>query len=224
MVGITYTGTDGKTTSFMSSSADDAMLRLSRIRGYGGTESDGIAAGLATGWRERHKERARKYTGGASLTGQIGGAKYSHPSGVVSGVRRVSDIDVVDGKLVKTLRSEFVSENGRVVSMGPKRTSTVFDIGNVTKSDQRTPKTSLFKEGADVSIHDGTSTISSTSEHTGTLSQERAVTRNINNSSNTISSSSSGSNGGTGSSAGGGPIGASSGGGTSGGGGEVGGN
>lgn len=130
MVGIKYTGTDGLTTSFQSTSAIGAIERLSRINGYGGTESDKIAAGLAGGWRERHKARAKKYTGGMPLTGQIGGAKYAHPSGVVSGLNRVSNIEVKNGKLVKTSRAEFVSDGGQVVSVGPKRTETLGSLGD----------------------------------------------------------------------------------------------
>lgn len=130
-VGITYTGTDGRTTSFRSNSADDAMLRLSRIRGYRATDADGISASLAGGWRERHKARAKKYTGTSLLAGQIGGAKYATRDGIASGLKRVSDIDVVDGKLVKTIRNEFVSSGGNVVSVGNKRTSTLLDLSSL---------------------------------------------------------------------------------------------
>lgn len=129
MVGIKYMGTDGRTTSFQSASASGAIERLSRIKGYVGTESDKIAAGLAGGWRERHKARAKQFTGAMPLTGQIGGPKYSHPSGTVSGLKRVSNIEVQNGKLVKTSRAEFVSDAGQVVSVGPKRTETLGALG-----------------------------------------------------------------------------------------------
>lgn len=142
MVGIRYTGTDGRTTSFQSTSASGAIERLQRIKGYGGTESDKIAASLAGGWRERHKARAKQFTGAMPLTGQIGGAKYAHPSGTVSGLKRVSNIEVQNGKLVKTSRAEFVSDGGQVVSVGPKRTETLGALGEGSTKTQADIKAS----------------------------------------------------------------------------------
>lgn len=123
-VGISYTGVDGRTTKFSSSSPSMAIERLSRIPGYAGGEADQIAAALAPGWRERHKARAAQFANRHHFVGRPSGEKFVSQSGVVSGIDS-SSVAVEDGKLIARTQRKFVSEGGQVVGVGPLRTESL---------------------------------------------------------------------------------------------------
>lgn len=59
-VGISYTGVDGRKTSFSASSPSSAMERLGRVKGFGLGEGDRMAATMASAMRSRRGARKER--------------------------------------------------------------------------------------------------------------------------------------------------------------------
>lgn len=134
-VGIRYTGTDGKTTSFTATSPLKAMERLRGISGYLPTGADGIAAGLAGGWRERHKARAKSMSSRVAVPNPLPGAKYASVGGMVSEEPSVSSVSVRDGNVIETSRKRFVGEGGATVGYGASVERIVGKVGGGASED-----------------------------------------------------------------------------------------
>lgn len=80
-VGISYTGTDGRNTSFNASSVDDALSRLNAIKGYGRTHGDVLAERAAAALSRGNPGAGRASAGTASTVPADPGRAYRHTTG-----------------------------------------------------------------------------------------------------------------------------------------------
>jgi hypothetical protein len=134
MVGIEYVGIGGVSTSFQSDSPDTALRVLSGISGYRADVGDEIAAGLAGGWRDRHKARANG--GGGGLMGANAGRSFS--GGGVS-TPTVTDVRTENGRTVKVTQNRYVDGSGRTIGFGPRQTRPTGTGGYRDVLEGRTP-------------------------------------------------------------------------------------